>query len=92
VAVIAGKGFAHFNPIELTGGVREVFRLRTYLYAGENGVDPQDREARVREFFDKAAAAAMGPDVPRAAVQPVVDYFVGKILSAIADGEPSTTE
>ncbi|WP_194903668.1 hypothetical protein [Catenulispora rubra] len=82
MVVMAGKQAAGRSGLARQAAILlEIRRMQRYLQAPQVLNDSaQQREAKVRALFGRIVPAMVGPDVPTAAIQLVVDHFVEVIL------------
>jgi len=68
---------------KLAGTLRTISAFGRYVRTSGSEASPAEREAHVRKQFGDLLSAA-APDVPDAAIRPVIDEFVSKILTSMS--------
>ncbi|BCJ76172.1 hypothetical protein CS0771_57160 [Catellatospora sp. IY07-71] len=78
---IVGRGIARkLGVSELVATLKEAKATRDYLSRVVHDVEPEEREARLRSMYDTLIARLNFDDLPPGAMEPIVDYFVAKVL------------
>lgn len=80
--VTVGKVMARKVKVADAWRTRQQAReVQRYLAHANPDEAPEERETRVRELYDMVLAQLDLDDVPSAAIEPIVDYFVAKVLA-----------
>ena len=74
---------------KLAGTLRTISAFGRYVRTSGSEASPAEREAHVRKQFGDLLSAA-APDVPDAAIRPVIDEFVSKILTSMSTPRAGT--
>ena len=82
--VVTSKRWVHaIGWRRLPGIVRVISGFRRYVRAAGAETSPAEREAHVRKLFQELLNA-VSPDIPDAAIQPVIDELVSKVLAGMS--------
>jgi hypothetical protein len=88
--VVTSKRWVHaIGWRKLPGMVRLIGGFRRYVRTAGAETSPAEREAHVRKLFQELLDT-VSPDIPDAAIQPVINELVSKVLAGMSPPVPAT--